>query len=240
MVITLPLFIFIAIIATLPSILWLFSYLLKDVHPEPKQVILQLFLIGFILPIFVGYGESLLQYKTHPSFPLALQSPQTIAAVALILIAAFWEEVVKYIAARAIFHHEKEFDEMTDAMIYLITVALGFAASENIIIVLNALYEDPAQNIFVILGLRTLGANLLHTFASGILGYFIARGLFLKERFSFVKGLLSATAVHAMFNWLVLQASADQPYTTILLIVLLVIALLIILKDFDNLKRYDQ
>ena len=165
---------------------------------------------------------------------------QSLIVKLIIIAAALWEEAAKYLAARTIFRREREFDELTDGMIYLIVVALGFAASENIIIVLGSLLEDPTQNIFLLLGLRTIGANLLHTFSSGILGYFLARGIFLGERFSLLKGLLGASAIHALFNWFVLQSSNREPLYTVLVIMVLLGGLIIILNDFHNLKRYDK
>lgn len=237
---TLPFFIFVSFVAILPSLFWLFSYLREDIHPEPRDIILQLFLIGFLLPPFVAVGEIFLRDYSLVLFPGNLDSPLSSAAILLIVAAAFWEEAAKYLAARTIFRHEKEFDELTDTMIYLVIVALGFAASENIIIILSSLQENPTQNIFLLLGLRTIGANLLHTFSSGILGYFLARGIFLGERFSLLKGLAGATVIHALFNWLVLQVSPDQPYYLLLVIIVLLAGLAIVLRDFRNLKQYDQ
>ena len=226
-------FIVIALLSILPSLVWLASYLREDIHPEPRKIIFQLFLVGFLLPPFVAFGEVLLQKQadTISKAPLAL--------AVVVIMAALWEEATKYLAARAVFHHEKEFDELTDGMIYLIIVALGFAASENIIILLSAAHE-PAQNILALLGLRMIGANLLHTFSSGMMGYFLARGLFLRERFSIVKGLASATAIHSLFNWFVLHASKDSLYFVVLAVMVLAAGLAIVLKDFYNLRRYDQ
>lgn len=226
-------FISIALLGIIPSLIWLASYLREDIHPEPRKIIFQLFLAGFLLPPFVAFGEILLQrgVDTISKAPLAL--------LLVVVMASFWEEATKYLAARSIFHHEKEFDELTDGMIYLITVALGFAASENIIILLSAAHE-PTQNILVLLGLRMVGANLLHTLSSGMVGYFLARGLFLKERFSLIKGLTSATVIHSLFNWFVLRVPMDFSYYVILVVGVLSVGLAIVLKDFYNLHRYDE
>ena len=39
------------IFGTLPSLIWLFYYLAKDLHPEPKKMILKVFLYGVIITI---------------------------------------------------------------------------------------------------------------------------------------------------------------------------------------------
>lgn len=231
----------IAILGTIPSLLWMYYYLRKDVHREPKSIIIQLFLIGFLLPPFVGFAEVMLQRNVGQ-----LHQDSLLFAF-IVLIAAFWEEVTKYLAARAIFHHEREFDELTDAMIYLIIVALGFAASENIIIVLDSLAKNPNQDIFRLLALRGVAPTLLHTLASGMVGYFLARTLFLKESYSLIKGFVSATAIHTLFNLFIMRIDSenvrvdtgDQVFV-FLVISLLSIGLAIILNDFYKLKRYDK
>lgn len=227
-------FFLIVILGILPSIFWLAYYLRKDVHPEPRQIILQLFLVGFLLAPIAGVGEILLQS--------GVDAISTTGGAFFILLAAaaFWEEGTKYLAARSIFHHEKEFDELTDAMVYLITVALGFAASENIIIMLGSLLEDGAADIFLIIGVRAIGATLLHALASGLLGYFLARTLFLKERKRLAEGLLLATGIHLFFNWFVLKAVTSTPQFTYVVILLLGAGFALLLKDFYNLKRYDE
>lgn len=230
-------FIIIVALGIAPSLVWLFYFLKKDRHPEPKQLILQLFLLGFLLPPFVGFGEILLQRSITGAYqilPLDLL---------LFLLAAFWEEAAKYLAARSVFHHEKEFDEMTDGMIYLVTVALGFAASENIIHALSGFVGEPSEPLFVsvrVIMLRSIGATLLHALASSALGYFLARSIFLKERFSLLKGFLAATAIHTLFNWfLYLQDVLDMPSLMYVVIVLLTGGLIITLRDFSQLKQYD-
>lgn len=237
MEVTLSSFIIIMVLGIAPSLAWLFYFLKKDRHPEPKELILQLFLLGFLLPPFVGFGEILLQKSITGAYQILSLD------LLLFLLAAFWEEAAKYLAARSIFHHEKEFDELTDGMIYLVTVALGFAASENIIHALSGFVGEPNDPLFVsmrVILLRSIGATLLHALASGTLGYFLARSIFLKERFSLLKGFLAATAIHTLFNWfLYLQDVLNMPSLMYIVIALLTGGLIIMLRDFSQLKRYD-
>lgn len=192
-------------------------------------MILQLFLAGFLLAPIAGVGEILLQS--------GINTISTTGAAFFILLAAaaFWEEGTKYLAARSIFHHEKEFDELTDAMIYLITVALGFAASENILITSAFLLEHPGESIISIIILRGVGATLLHALSSGIVGYFLARSYFLKEKYSLAKGLFFATAIHTFFNLFISKSSQEQPQFTLLVILLLAAGFIAILRDFRKL-----
>lgn len=219
----------IVIFGTLPSIAWLIFYLRKDIHPEPKQLIIQLFLIGFLLAPFVAFGEIFLQDRIEGI------SKTDLSFFILFAMAALWEEGAKYLAARAIFHHEKEFDELADAMVYLITVALGFAAAENILITANFLLEHPHDSIISLMILRGVGSTLLHAVSSGIVGYFLARSYFLKEKAMLAKGLLLATAIHMFFNWFISKSSLEQPQFILPVILLLIGGFIAILQDFKKL-----
>lgn len=224
-----------SVMALVPSAIWLFYYLRKDDHAEPKHILIQLFLVGFLLPPFVG----LLEKAGQDWVVFFGASP---LAVGFLIGAALLEEAVKYMAALLIFYHNKEFDEPVDAMVYLIVVALGFAASENIIITLSTATQEPTQSIVLLLSLRFLGATLLHTLASGIVGYSIARWYFFREHFSLARGLASATCVHAFFNIFILKSFAPtaSPAFIFLVIALLVGGLFVTLGDFRLLKRFGH
>lgn len=223
----------VSVLAIIPSLAWLFYYLGKDDHPEPKSVIIKLFLAGFLLPPFVGIVEKAIQEWIVFFGASSL-------TLSFLVGAALLEEVAKYLVALVIFYHNKEFDEPIDAMIYLIVVALGFAASENIIITLATALEDPASSLLALLFLRFVGATFLHTLASGAIGYFIARGYFLKERFSLLKGLGLATFIHTFFNFFILKSSVTPPKPEFILLIigLLLGSLVFILGDFRALKKY--
>ena len=221
------------LMAFLPSLIWLFYYLRKDDHPEPTIVIMGLFLAGFLLPFFVGDLERAVQgwVASYAIAPLSF---------GFLVSAAFIEECAKYLVALIVYYRNREFDEPVDAMIYLIVVALGFAASENIIITLNTANVDPSQSLVALVSLRFLGATLLHTLTSGIVGYFIARSHFLNERFGIIRGLGFATFFHSVFNFFVLKiidkGQASQFIPPILL--LLIAGSIIVAKDFQRLKKY--
>jgi len=222
-------------LALLPSALWLLYYLRQDVHAEPRSVILKLFLAGLLLPPFVASAESAVQgwVVAFGFSPLAL---------IFLLGAASLEEIAKYLAALVIFYHNKEFDEPVDAMIYLVVVALGFAAGENIVVVLNTALHHPDESIALLLSLRFVGANLLHTLTSGIVGYFIARSYFFKEPLGSLRGLVIATVLHTFFNFFILQSSPGPnvflPQYILLTIALLIGGIVVVWSDFHKLKRY--
>jgi len=150
---------------------------------------------------------------------------------------ALIEEVFKFAAAHLAVGHQKAFDEPVDAMIYMIIAALGFATVENFFITWSSVPLTRSGEIITAvstLGLRFVGATLLHAIASGALGYYWALGHFkhMEHRIGF--GILLATVIHATFNLLVYRFhNLYALYPTFFLMV----AAIIIFTDFEKLKR---
>src|SRR3989344_4407839 len=113
----------------LPALAWLFHYLKKDAHPEPKRMILKVFLWGALitLPVFfVQLGLSTLL--------AGLKLPALIISILYWFLAiAFTEEFFKYLVVKKVVFNSKHLDEPLDIMLYMIVAALGFAALENIL-----------------------------------------------------------------------------------------------------------
>lgn len=194
-----------------PSALWLAFYLRQDLHPEPKKMIVKVFLWGMLIaPLAV-----LAQYLMLAA--LDINHIAAAATIALIALAGI-EEALKYLVVRTEIEDEPDFNEPTDAIVYMIAAALGFAAIENISIAFSVAPTGiaPGQGANTanlleasrILGVRFLGATLLHAFSSAIVGYCIAWRFFRKRGlWTIIAGLGIATALHAFFNYLILQSS---------------------------------
>lgn len=212
----------------LPSLAWLYVFLKEDIHPEPKRLLIRAFNFGALASIPVL------------AFQLLFHGPlERIGIIPLIIGLAVIEEVFKFFAARSAVQGNKEFDEPTDAMIYMIAAALGFALVENFFITINIVRNAsffPLLEVTQMLGLRFAGATLLHTISSGIVGYYWARNHLRVPGMTLTKGFVIATIIHAIFNYLVVYfESASLLYPTIFL----VITLAILLIDFEELKIYD-
>ena len=214
----------------LPGLIWLFFYLQEDIHPEPKRLILTAFIVGGLMAVPV----IIFQVLTNDILVFLKLKNIIISIAALALI----EEVFKFIAAYWTINKNPAFDEPIDAMIYLITAALGFATIENILIMGNIFYLRDAAFLttaFSITALRFIGATLLHALASGLLGYYWAVGLIKKslgKNLSY--GLFMAVLIHSIFNYLVLQfKSTHFLYPSLFLIV----AAILVLVDFEKLRK---
>lgn len=113
------------------------------------------------------------------------------------------EELAKYAAVFFIALRSSYFDEPIDAVIYLLTAALGFAAMENILYVIKDLSHSGTLLALLDGSSRFIGATILHTISSAIIGIAIACSFYSGRTVKLVAvmlGLAAATLLHAYFN----------------------------------------
>ncbi len=233
----------------IPIIIWLVFWLREDRdRPEPLRRVVLVFIAGALTVILAYLLERL--WCDNPWFRDACinissaGSDPTIALGGrekLVLIAwSATEEILKLFAAYLIVFNHPDFDEPVDAMIYLITAALGFAALENAFFLFNILFEPGASDhiVFLLTGnLRFLGANITHTVSSAIVGAMVGLSfcLSLPRRLVYALiGLATAVLLHALFNLLIITSDGDQVFKIFALLWLF--ALLIILL-FERVKE---
>lgn len=245
---TLGEFAFLLALGIAPSMIWLWYYLKKDVNPEPKRMVLAVFLLGFFAT-FVAFGiewvliKAMLDLKTAcPRCELIIPHLLGSAGVGSALIPlsfimlatlALVEEWVKFAAARLEIIRSRYFDEPVDAMIYLVIAALGFAAAENIGYILQ-----NAEYAVGIAYFRFVSSTLLHTLASAILGYFFALSLIhTTRRIFFVSvGLALATVLHTLFNFLIITSERAE-HAMLLMVLLMVFSYFFVLYLFERVKK---
>ena len=196
---------------------WLGFFLFEDrEHPEPKWMILLVFL-GGVLAAFLALSPEIYLDANFPQTGLPHQNK-------LLIPFAFVEEFTKFAVVFLIIKYNKYFDEKVDAMIYMITAALGFAAVENIFTLFNILEFHQVVETTII---RGIGATLLHALTAGIMAFY-----WMRKRPIF--GLASAVSLHAVFNYLILRIEGDAKiYVTLILVV----AALFLFRDFEILKK---
>jgi len=192
---------FIAIIfGFLPAFVWLVFYLKEDPHPEPKRLIALTFVVGSAFAFFALAAEIVLV-----SFLAKLGIASS--AVLSIILLAFIEEIFKFEAAYFTVHKSPDFNEPIDAMIYIIVAALGFATVENLGVLTGVAKQTALLNeIFETASLRFLGATLLHTLSSGVLGYYWAKSIReFNAKKPLILGFFLATVLHIIFNLLIIK-----------------------------------
>jgi len=223
------------------SIVWLLRFLKMDKLPEPIKTIFKVFFWGMLvtLPVFAAeYGSAYAITKSGlPSFWATI--------IYWFLVIALIEEVFKYLVVKSKALKIPSFDEPTDAMIYMIVAALGFAALENILYLL-----PPAEKIFslnellartaVISFFRFIGATFLHALCSGLVGYFLAISLRKKNSGPILvfTGILLATLLHGLYNYSIMEIALPLKYI-IPTIILLGLNLFIII-GFKKLRKMES
>ena len=217
------------VLGLLPGFAWLIFYLKEDIkHPEPKILIFYTFLGGALVTLLVLW----FQYRVHDW--LIFQGFSSFGLVSFILLASV-EEFFKFFTVFLLISRRKEFDEPIDAMIYMIVAALGFATVENVASVLQTgSITWPSVGPVETTVLRFVGATLLHTLASGLVGYQWGQAIYKKSGHVGMigAGLVVATLLHAVFNYLIIRS---EPIA--LPLIFLIFFALFILGDFEKLKR---
>lgn len=199
------------LLGTLPSLIWLLFFLRKDSHPESKQTVIKVFLLGMLAALPAILLEAgFLTFSDKINLPFLLSS-----LIDIFIGIALIEEILKYQAARFKTLEKKEFDEPVDAMIYLIIASLGFAASENILILLTVNPSFSVEEVLAVSLLRFGGATLLHALCSATVGYAVALSFYqIKKRKRLIfLGLATATLLHGLYNFSIMEIEGFLSFT---------------------------
>jgi len=214
-----------------PSLIWLAFFLKEDIHPEPRRMIAKAYIWGGVSAI----ATLLIELVANEALRnLVFTLPRLIEDNISVFIGfAVIEEVVKFLFIFLLVRKSPYFDEPIDAMVYMITGALGFAAAENIFLV----FSSGGQDIFGVILLRFIGATLLHALSSAIVGHHWARGIkYHIEAKLVIVGLIMASIFHAFFNILVFKLNDALIYPTAFLVLLG----FFVLYDFEELKKMEE
>ena len=140
-------------------------------------MILLTFLAGMIVIPIALVAEKII----YSSFLYLKLATENYYGFAMLLLWAGVEEYLKYAAAYKAALRKKAFDEPVDALIYLITAALGFAAFENVLFVLKDFGMQGFLPGILSANFRFLGPTLVHVASSALVGVSISFSFFHKE-----------------------------------------------------------
>jgi RsiW-degrading membrane proteinase PrsW (M82 family) len=213
-------------LALVPVILWLYIFLRHQ--RENMLLTFSFFLAGMlaVVPIFVFQHEIM----RIGSFLENLFANVILVTALTSLWVGFYEETSKHWIMK--FTGKSFIRNIDDAIIFSITVALGFAFIENVLyfhkIWNNPDIEESIRWFYIIF--RSLGSMFLHILASGIFGYYYGVARFAKpvlrdqlaagKRFIFTKWihrvlhLKSETVFHEekIFEGLLIAASLHATF----------------------------
>jgi protease PrsW len=196
----------------LPSLAWLWFWVREDSdHHEPRYIIALAFFAGMIavgLAIF-------LEEAAQPLIEAAVVGVAGISVTAVTYVAwSAMEELLKYLLAAATVLYRREDSEPIDPVIYMIVVALGFAAVENALFLMSpSLVGNTALDLIQTANYRFVGATVIHTLSSGAIGAMM--GLAFYERWHIkvlytLCGILLAILLHSCFNIFILNVPGDS------------------------------
>lgn len=209
----------------LPAFFWLWFWLREDQqHPEPRRLIIATFLLGMLGVPFAIPFERAVEFFIP-------------ASLSVIVVWALIEELLKYLAAYIGGMHTHAQDEPIDAMVYLLTAALGFAAAENTLFILNPLIEGDVFVGILTGNIRFIGTSLLHVVSSSIIGGAIALSFYKRKKVRheyFWGGLALAVAMHAAFNHFILQSGGTGLFAVLVTLWVCVVGLMLL---FERVKR---
>jgi RsiW-degrading membrane proteinase PrsW (M82 family) len=188
----------------LPALFWLWFWLHEDrKRPEPRGQIMLAFLAGMIaVPIVIP-----LERWVWSAFG---------GSTTTIVLWAAVEEFAKYLAAFVFVLRSRYVDEPIDALIYLMTTALGFAALENVFFLMGPLAEHGLLAGVITGNLRFIGATLLHTLASAAIGGALALSFHRHARVRhhyLLGGLIAAISLHSLFNILIIASNGSALFS---------------------------
>lgn len=214
-------------IALLPGLFWLWFYRRQDnsFDQEPLKLIFKTFLYGAAIAL----PAVTLEFAADFFFNFSVSQNFLVIAFSALFIIAPIEEFLKYWVVKKTIYHQPKFSEPLDGIIYCISAGLGFASFENLLVV----FSEGEKAIL----LRFATATLMHAIASGIVGYYLGRAKFLKNKEKkgniIVFGLVSAILLHGVYNIIV---SANTSFTFGFLVILMVIMYFILSAEIKKTK----
>lgn len=212
----------------LPALFWLWFWLREDrLHPEPRRFIVVSFILGMLaVPLVI---------------PLQSMASAALATTGAVIFAwAAIEEIAKFIAAYIGGIRRQAMDEPIDALIYLITPALGFAALENVLFLIGPFSSGDIFLGFITGNIRFIGTTLVHVAASSIIGTAIALSFYRKQDIQIVYvtvGVFLAIVLHTLFNFFIIQSGSGGMFIVFLTVWVSIVSVILIFEKVKQLNK---
>ncbi len=204
-----------------PIAIWLAFWLFEDWrHPEPRRRLFIAFMVGMLsVPVVLtveAFAVMVLPY-----------------GYLLLFVWAVTEELTKVVLAWFFVLQHRTVDEPIDIPIYLITVALGFAAVENTLFIFTPLLEGATVTSAITGNLRFIGPTLIHVLGASIVGGALAFAFFrtkTEKIYYTLVGVILAATLHTIFNFLIITTGAGRVLTVFLGVWVAIIFILLALE----------
>ncbi|PIV20473.1 MAG: PrsW family intramembrane metalloprotease [Deltaproteobacteria bacterium CG_4_8_14_3_um_filter_45_9] len=182
-----PVIWFDVVFSFLVALFWLRWFRKKDKYEkEPERLIFFAFFAGVLVTIPSVLLESFLRLHDRGSTVVLPNLFLSFLWVGIV------EEFFKYLAVRVTVYRSKEFNEVMDGMIYMISAALGFAATENVGYMLGFGYSVGFP--------RAILSYLAHISFSAILGFYMGKAKIEGRKNLIWAGFTLAISLHWLYN----------------------------------------
>jgi protease PrsW len=199
------------ILAVAPAVFWMWWFYRKDrFDPEPRGLVVKIFLLGMLPVLPAGLLEVLLlnvlpEVTGASSLDISANNLAVIAASMLLVVGPI-EEVGKYLVVKRWALRHPAFNEPLDGIVYATAAALGFAALENFFYLL----DNGAWLILI----RGPFSTLNHVLFSALWGYALGMATVQTDPHEASKlvrnGLILGSLGHGFSNTLLLAGSSDN------------------------------
>ena len=181
----------------LVAFFWLRWFRKKDKYEkEPERLIFLAFFAGVLATIPSVLLESFFQLRDQGSTIILRDLFLSFLWVGIV------EEFFKYLAVRLTVYRSKEFNEVMDGMIYMVSAALGFAATENVGYMLGFGYSVGFP--------RAILSYLAHISFSAILGFYMGRAKIEGRKNLVLVGFIFAVPLHWLYNSFLILGTAKS------------------------------
>ncbi|MHA1936388.1 MAG: PrsW family intramembrane metalloprotease [Candidatus Thorarchaeota archaeon] len=187
--------------SVIPAILlMIFIYRKDSLRPENPIYLVGAFIAGFLA---VGLALVIGIYVTNPIATDILTTTLNFIyyfAFLAFVSAGFVEEFVKLLFFAILIWRLVDFDEYMDGIVYMVAIAMGFAALENILF--GFVYGLSVSDLLV----RGVIAVPMHAMVSGPMGYFVAKAKIEQSgtMSNVLLGFLFAFIFHGLWDMLAL------------------------------------
>ena len=170
-------------------IILIYVYVRDKYEKEPIGLLIKTFLAGAFIVIPIMFIEGKLRSRF---------TGYTEVAYTAFVIAAFTEEIFKFIALYLLIWKNKEFNEKFDGIVYAVFISLGFAAVENIMYVFQYGHETGIS--------RALTAVPGHALFGVAMGYYLGLAKLSPKNKSknFLLALLVPIGLHGLYDFILM------------------------------------
>ena len=201
-------------------IILVFVYKYDKYEKEPLSLMLLCVLGGTLSVIPILPLERVL------SMPMANMTGYTKAAWNAFVVAAFSEELFKYIIVLLIIWRNRNFNEKFDGIVYAVCVSLGFAAVENVLYVM----DSGATTAYM----RAITAVPGHAIFGITMGFYLGRAKMLSSNtgLNLCLALFLSILIHGIYDFILMS---QMPFFILIFIAFL---LLMYRYGFNQMEKH--